>query len=280
MAGQRWPDCDEDIKAFTTKLVEELEGLLRDRLTGIYLHGSLAMGSYYRPKSDIDLIVVIDTVLDAAMAEAVGVAVAARAGERPTVGSIELSVITAGAARRVPVPTPYEVHYSSEWHDRIMRREVDYTNPRTDPDLPSHLMYVVQRGIRLAGKQIPEVFGPVEWRHFMASVLADCQWILEGDHILETPFYGVLNICRVLQLLSENRQKVYSKDEGGEWGLAHLPSPYRPLIRQALAVYRSSDVVTEESRKIGGAVWDQDQLLDFRNYARAQLHGNRYAFEP
>ncbi len=271
MAGQSWSNCDEDVKVFILGLVEQLTGQLGSQLTGIYLHGSLAMGSYYRPKSDMDLIVVVNGALAPDLAESVGVAIATHASRRPTVGNIELSVITAPVAKRVPVPTPFVVHYSTEWHEQILRREVDYTRQLTDPDLASHLMYIVQRGICLAGQPISEVFGRVKWEYFMDSVLDDCRWIIEGDNILESPYYGVLNICRVLQLCSEDGQRVHSKDEGGEWGLAHLPRKYHRVIRQALAVYRSAEVVTEQQRRTGGMDWDQDQLTALRDYARAQL---------
>ncbi|MGI6083031.1 MAG: DUF4111 domain-containing protein [Limnochordia bacterium] len=271
MAGQHWDDCDEDVKLFTLELVKRIKDPLDSMLTGVYLHGSLAMGSYYRPKSDIDLIVVVDAALDAALAEEFGVMIATHACRRPTLGDVELSVITAEVAKHVPVPTPFEVHYSSQWHDRILKREVDYTCRRTDADLCSHLTYVVQCGIRLAGKPIPEVFGDVEWRHFMASVLDDCNWILEGNNILETPYYGVLNICRILQLLSQDTQEVHSKDEGGEWALAHLPDRYHSVIRQALDVYRSAEAVTEEQGRTGGKIWDANLLLALRDFARLQI---------
>ena len=271
MAGQHWDNCDEDFKLFTLELVKKLKSLLDNMLTGVYLHGSLAMGSYYRPKSDIDLIVVVDTALDAALAEQVGVMIATHACQRPTLGNGERSVITADTARHVPIPTPFEVHYSSQWHDRILRGKVDYSCRRTDSDLCSHLMYVTKRGIRLFGKPIHEVFGKVEWEDFMVSVLSDGHWILEGSNILKTPYYGVLNICRILQLLSQDTQEVHSKDEGGGWALAHLPARYHSVIRQALDVYRSAEAVTEEQRQTGGKIWNTDPLLALRDFARLQI---------
>lgn len=265
---QAWPACDEDIKRFVVELVSLLKQELGNRLTGIYLHGSLAMGSYYRPKSDIDLIVVVENKLEAELAGNTGVAIARKSEHRPTTGNVELSIITAEAAKCIRIPVPFELHYSSTWHDKILNREVDYGIERTDPDLGSHLMYVWKRGISLTGKPIPEVFGAVEWAAFMDAVLDDFSWIIEVEHIVETPFYGVLNICRVLQLKSGSSRTVHSKDEGGEWGLKHLPESYHPLIRQALAIYRSSEPVTEEHRKTGGKDWDRRMLLDFRDYAR------------
>jgi streptomycin 3"-adenylyltransferase len=266
---QAWPTCDEDIKRFIVQLLELLKQELGKRLTGIYLHGSLAMGSYYRPKSDIDLIVVINNKLEAVSAVKVGVAIANLAVHRPTTGNVELSIITDEAARSAGIPVPFELHYSTTWHDKILNHEVDYGIERTDPDLASHLMYVWQRGVCLTGKPISEVFGAVEWASFMDAVMDDFSWIIEEEHIVETPFYCVLNICRVLQLKSEDCRTVHSKDEGGEWGLTHLPELYHPLIRQALDIYRSPEPVSEEQRKTGGKDWDRRMLLDFRDYARS-----------
>ena len=59
-----------------------------------------------------------------------------------------------------------------------------------------------------------------DWQSFMDAVVDDFNWIIEGENIVQSPVYGVLNICRVLQLLNENNGKVHSKDEGGEWALS------------------------------------------------------------
>ncbi|WP_158289451.1 aminoglycoside adenylyltransferase domain-containing protein [Paenibacillus flagellatus] len=271
--AQMWPDCDEDIRRFVGNVVKRLKSELQNRLTGVYLHGSLAMGSYYRPKSDIDLIAVVDGRLSADLAEKTAISVAEEASRRPTVGNVEMSAITKETAKRVPVPMPFEWHYSSSWHDRIVNREVDYREERTDPDLPSHLMYVTKRGIRLYGRPIPETFGQVEWRFLWDAVRDDLDWILQDGHIAETPFYSVLNICRVFQLTASDSRTVYSKEEGGLWGLVHLPREHHPVIRQALEVYRSSETVTEEQRRTGGREWDRDKLFAFRDYARSRLGG-------
>jgi predicted nucleotidyltransferase len=269
--AQVWSYCDEDIKQFVEKLVERLKTTLGNQLIGIYLHGSLAMGSYYRPKSDIDLIVVVDGKLEAELAKTVGISVANETVNRPTTGNVELSVITAEVARQVPVPTPFEVHYSSGWHEKILKDEIDYSKEKTDVDLPSHLTYVTQRSICIYGKPISDIFGKVKWQYFIESVMDDFKWILQDENILETPFYSVLNICRVFQLFREKNQKVHSKDEGGEWGIKHLPQEYHQLIQQALDVYRSSEIVNEEQRRTGGKEWDKTNLLAFRNYARMQF---------
>ena len=49
--AQSWQDCDTDIKEFVNELVAKVHSELGDNLVGIYLHGSLAMGGYYRQKA-------------------------------------------------------------------------------------------------------------------------------------------------------------------------------------------------------------------------------------
>lgn len=266
--AQSWEKCDADIKQFVLDLVNLLESELGDNLIGIYLHGSLAMGCYYRPKSDLDIIVVAQNRIGEDGAKKAGIAIAKQAEKRPTTGNVELSIIIADTAKHIPVPVPFELHYSTEWHDKSLNGDIEYDSSKTDIDLLSHLMYVQQRGIVLSGKPINEVFGKYNWQHFLSAVIDDFEWILEDEHILETPFYGVLNICRVLQLLNEDSRTVHSKDEGGEWGLENLPVEFRPLIRKALDVYRSSNEVNEALRRTGGQVWDKDSLLAFRDYAK------------
>ena len=269
--AQSWQNCDEDIKQFILDLVAVLQAELSDNLVGVYLHGSLAMGCYYRPKSDLDIVVVVHNQIGADTAKKAGMAIAKQADKRPTTGNVELSIITADTAKNIPVPVPFEFHYSTEWHEKTLSGDIEYDSSKTDIDLLSHLMYVRQRGVVLTGQPIQEVFGEYDWQHFMDAVIDDFEWILEDEHIVETPFYGVLNICRVLQLISENSKIVHSKDEGGEWGLRNLPKEYHAIVQQALDAYRSSVDVTEEQRRAGGFAWDRQELLAFRDFARKQL---------
>lgn len=269
--GQIWPACDPEIQDFIQSFVGLVTDTLASEVRGIYLHGSLATGSYYPPKSDMDLLAVVETGLNAAVARELNQKIARLAETRPTVGSIECSVITTDAAIRVPRPMPYELHYSSAWHDRVLRDEVAYAAPRFDPDLPAHLFCVAHRGVRLFGAPIGDTFGDVAWEDFLEAIVGDCRDILADETLLECPYYGVLNICRIFQALEGGRRYPFSKDEGGRWGLASLPPAYRPLIERALEVYHAASPVDEQNRATGGVCWDREALLSLRDYARERL---------
>ncbi|HET8984788.1 MAG TPA: nucleotidyltransferase domain-containing protein, partial [Trueperaceae bacterium] len=101
---QSWPDCDPDIRDYIDGLCDALTGELAANLVGIYLHGSLALGCYYRPKSDFDVIVVVEEPIGGSQRRAVAASIARLAVTRPTVGFVELSVVTATAARDVLAP--------------------------------------------------------------------------------------------------------------------------------------------------------------------------------
>lgn len=271
MSGQRWPDCDPDVQRFVLGIVGALHRELSTELVGIYLHGSLAMGSYYPPKSDVDLLVVVNVRLTVPQRAGLAALLVSLSDERPTVGDIELSVVTQHSARSFEHPLPYEVHFSAMWKERIRRGEVEFAGDGRDPDLAAHVTSVRERGVALLGPNPGEVFAPVPDRDFHDSVMADLAWIVEGDNILETPFYAVLNGCRMLMSRAEPATKVPSKDEAGDWALEHVPDEHRVVVREALDAYRSTDPVTEENRKTAGLRWDRQRLLSFRDFLKRQL---------
>lgn len=63
----------------------------------------------------------------------------------------------------------------------------------------------------------------------------------------------MLNLCRVLQALTDREVYPYSKDEGGAWGLRRLPERFRPLIAAVLDVYHAETPVREAQRETGGS---------------------------
>lgn len=267
----QWPNCGTKIKDYINGFTELLARELRQDLIGIYLHGSLATGSYFPPKSDIDILAVVRRNLPAGFLCDLGTMVAEYASTCPTVGNLECSIITLSTARHIPDPMPYEFHYSVVWHDRLLNKEVDYQGPRFDTDLFAHVLCVKKRGQCLYGQRIDRVFGEVPWSRFMFAILDDLDWVLAGENILEAPYYCILNICRVTQLLVERREYTYSKLEGGLWGLGYFPASLTPLIQKALRIYRSDRPVCQAQRKTGGEEWDGAALLAFRDYARLEI---------
>jgi len=241
---------------------------LDDRLVGVYLHGSLAMGCYYRPKSDVDLLVVCAGGLPSGTRREVARRLLAASGRRPTVGDLEASIIGLSGAQRFTHPSPYEVHFGTNLAQAVREDRFDFSVDRTDPDLAAHCTVIRQRGVRLRGAGIAEVFGPVPPGAYLAAIDDDLAWILEGERILGSPYYGVLNACRVLMVRGHGHHLVPTKEEAGVWAIGYAPAAHLPLIGRCLDCYRSGATVTGEERPTHGHNWDERALLAFRDWCR------------
>jgi len=264
---QSWHNCGASTREYVNGFIELLKNALSNNLTGIYLHGSLAMDSYFPPKSDIDIIVVVNEKLKPSFAKSLNFYIAKYSNTRENIGDLEFSVITKETAKNIPPKIPYEMHYSRGQYEKILNDEIVYDNEQYDNDLFSHLMYVKKRGICLFGQAVNEVFGDVEWKMFIASILEDLDYILNNENIYKSPIYGVLNICRVLKLITSEEREIQSKYEGGKWGIDNLPDEYKPLIEEALDIYCSNSAVNKED-KTGGLIWNKEELDRLCDYVK------------
>ncbi len=150
-----WPkEVDVDITSWVESLVAGIADVLGDELVGVYLHGSLAMGGYYRPKSDLDLLIVCSTPLGPATREQTARALLTASDRRPTIGDVEASVLQIAHTRRFSHPSPFEMHFSETHSEAIRTGRFDYTIQHTDPDLAAHCTVVRSRGCRLLGEDI------------------------------------------------------------------------------------------------------------------------------
>lgn len=213
--------------------------ILGDALTGVYLHGSLAMGCFHPLRSDIDLIAVVERELpDETKLRLMEMTVRLNA-LAPKKG-IEMSVVPRQVCRPFVYPTPYLLHFSNTHLKRWQAdpREYVRTMNGTDRDLAAHFTVITHRGVTLRGEEIEAVFGAVSREAYADSILYDVE--NAETEIAENPLYLTLNLCRALAFREEG--SVLSKAEGGEWGLRRLPERYRPLIRAALRDYRGETV--------------------------------------
>jgi streptomycin 3"-adenylyltransferase len=124
-----------------------------------------------------------------------------------------------------------------------------------DMDLGAHLTVLTNRGLRVCGPDIAEVFGPVPTQAYIESVMADMDWS-EGDCM-----YHVLNRCRTLAYLADG--KIRSKAECAEWMLKNTASDRHAVISEALACYTG-----------GAAMSDISGAEEFCRAADARIHAN------
>lgn len=99
------------------KFIELNKDILAENLIGIYLHGSAAMGCFNPNKSDLDLIVVVNSQLSDQDKGAYMDGVVKLNSIGPKQG-IELSIVRQAVCSPFVYPTPFELHFSTshlEW---------------------------------------------------------------------------------------------------------------------------------------------------------------------
>lgn len=239
MPQYRWADCPTPIYNQVRDLLAGVRAIMDSNLTGLYLHGSLAMGCFNPDRSDIDLLVISHgpmTIYEKFVAAELLLNLSFQ--PRP----IEISFLTRKQLQPWRHPAPYDFHFSEDHRDRMAADLADEgwrawnDIRRRDPDLAAHVATTRARGICVFGQPIPDLFPEVPAEDYMDSVVDDFQW--SQDYLETNATYAILNACRILAYQGDGR--ILSKDEGGVWGLAHLPSSHHPLISMALADYRTN----------------------------------------
>jgi streptomycin 3"-adenylyltransferase len=215
--AQHWDDADADVRQWIDAVAGDLDALFGRDLVSVLLHGSLAMGSYYRPKSDVDLLVVVNRRISDDLRRDLAHRLLAYFDGRPTIGGLELSVVRRRDVAQIDHPVPYEAHFSERWADEI---RAGGTGPRgQDPDLAVQCAVARQCAVALRGDGARDVIGVVPREALVASVHADLDWIVRERGIHESPYYAVLNTCRALHALEPSTQVTLSKDAGAHWAL-------------------------------------------------------------
>lgn len=241
--------------------------ILGDNLVGIYLHGSAVMRCFNPDKSDIDLLVVVKEEISREAKKSYMDMIVELNKQAPQKG-IEMSIVKECVCNPFVYPTPFELHFSIAHLEWYIANPEDYVEKMngTDKDLAAHATILYHRGQTLYGKEIREVFGEASREDYLDSIWAD---IAEAkEEIMDNPMYITLNLCRVLAYCREGL--IVSKQEGGEWGLKHMPMPeYRSLITEALEEYQSGKAMNP----------DEKTAIAFAEYMLEEIKGEEYATE-
>jgi streptomycin 3"-adenylyltransferase len=236
------------VKRQLGRFVTELKNILKDDLTGIYLHGSLAMGAFNPDSSDIDLLVVMKAGDGKELNDKL-VKLLLKHSDAPA--PIEISFLTESHLRNWEHPCAYEFHFSEDWRDRYASGWRGPQDDRKDDDLAGHIAVLRNRGKILYGKSIEEVFPEVPVCDYLRSVLADLEWSID-EMLDENPAYAILNHCRTYAFVCE--RKILSKAEGGAWLLEGAPEIYQPILKEALDAYRDSSKVDLSAAELRGCL--------------------------
>jgi hypothetical protein len=222
-----WPTGYEQVNDLLAELLTGIQSVLGEKLVGLYLTGSLALGDFDLQVSDIDLLAALKSeVDDAALAR--------------------LEAMHAGFVQRHP-----------EWRDRI---EVCYVatdalasvrQPHSvvniSPGEPIHrretsaewLMswYLTrEHGLTLFGLDAATIIESVSRQEFIGSArLHASRWLEYVEDAAGSrgkQAYAILTLCRAFYVCRHGEQA--SKRQAALWAASELPH-WAPLISDALA---------------------------------------------
>ena len=237
----------------------EYSAILSTKLTGIYVHGSIAFGCFRWETSDIDFLVVVNEPLTQFEKESLIKVLLELNPDAPPKG-FEMSIILESVCSPFVYPTPYELHFSNAYLEQF-RSDLAvqcHSLNGTDKDLAAHITVTRAIGFPLCGKAINEVFSEVPHENYIDCLMYDIENAV--DDIINSPVYFTLNLCRVLAYLRDCI--VISKAQGGDWGMKHIPQ-HATLITAAMMAYTTG---TE-------FIASEDELQKFAAYMLQEIHG-------
>jgi hypothetical protein len=228
-----WPTLWLQVNRVVDGLREGLGGALGDGLVGLYLSGSLALGGFHPPSSDIDVLVATTGMLDEAAVQRLA---AMHATLRTTGGwTARLEVVY------LPVATLGRYDPSDQRSYPIAASGRDLAVGRQSPTWVLDRWVAREHGLTVAGPRPSTLIDPIGPQALQAAVRGLLLRFWAGQ--LEGPApawlrprsdqaFAILSMCRALYCLEHG--VVVSKPAAAAWASQQLGPPWPELVARAL----------------------------------------------
>jgi hypothetical protein len=234
-----WPEVNRAVERLRDGIAEALGG----QLVGLYLHGSLALGDFYPPASDIDFHAATTGALDDPSVERLAAMHTAFKAEGGWPARLEGIYFPVATLRRhdpsgAPAPT-----VGVDW---------DLRPGRPGPTWILDRWVTRERGVVITGPDPRDLIDPIGPADLRAAVLAsllghwadqleegaDVGWLRPRNY----QAFAILTMCRDLYVLEEGA--VVPKPVAAGWAMAHLAPPWPARVEQAMA-WRADEQVDD-----------------------------------
>lgn len=235
--------------------------IFTDKLTGIYIHGSLALGCFNWDNSDVDFIVVTKSVPTLQQKKRFIKALLDIDTKAPPKG-LEMSLVLEKYTRNFVYPTLFELHFSNAHRSEAINDLEMYCKRMngSDKDLAAHFTIIRNACITIYGDFEKEIFGEVPASCYLDSIKDDIENAV--NEITEDTIYVILNLCRVLAFVKD--KIITSKKDGGLWGIEHIPKQYTEIVKSAVNNYLYGERFTYQE--------DSAFLKEFAKYMLTQIY--------
>src|SRR5579885_2071123 len=235
-----------DVNTLLLLLLTKVQAILREKLIGCYLYGSLSLGVFDPASSDIDFLMVTAEELTGNMLEELrNMHADIAASGLPYANHLEGSYISHAALRSYD---PHNASHSTigvDWDFHVGQHGSNWIIER-------HI--VREHGIIVWGPSPKTLIDPVPMeaikaavcetlKAFWAAQLAGPDWLRPREY----QAFAILTMCRALYTLQQGI--VASKPEAAVWALRALDSKWRPTIERAL-IWRSQHIKDDLSETL------------------------------
>ena len=234
-----WPTPWPEVNRAVERLRDGIGEALGDQLAGLYLHGSLALGDFFPPASDVDFHAATAGPLDDPALERLGVLHAALKAEGGWRARLEGVYLPPAELRRHDPAGGRLPTVGIDW---------DFGPGRPGPTWVLDRWVTREHGVIVTGpdpRELIDPIGPGELRTaVLASLLgdwagrlaegADLAWLRPRNY----QAFAILTMCRDLYVLA--RGVVVPKAVAAAWAAARLGPPWPTMADRALS-WRADD---------------------------------------
>jgi Domain of unknown function (DUF4111)/Nucleotidyltransferase domain len=212
-------------------LLARVQTILREKLVGFYLYGSLSLGDFDPQSSDVDFLIVTTEDLPAKVLEELrDMHASIAASGLPYADRLEGSYIPRAALRRYDPHDAFHPTIGVDWEFHVGQHESNWVIER-------HI--VREHGVIVWGPSPSTLIDPIPLRELREAVcvmlrdfwqvqLTESEWLRSRDY----QAFAVLTMCRALYTLSQGA--VVSKPAAAAWACQTLDPEWRPVIERAL----------------------------------------------
>ncbi len=244
-AGPAWPTPWPEVDRAVRRLLDGVGEAIGDRLVGLYLHGSLALGDFFPPASDVDFHVATAGTLDRTALDRLGALHAGFKAEGGWVARLEGVYLPPSVLRRLEPAGGRCPTVGSDW---------DFGLGRSGPTWVLDRWVTREHGLVVTGpdpRELIDPIGPGELRAAVrASMLgdwaerargeADVAWLRPRNY----QGFAVLTMCRDLYVLEHG--VLVSKPVAAAWAARRLGPPWAATVERALS-WRADERVDDRS---------------------------------